>query len=171
MTTAPARTGRRTVHRPQAESFLRLDRLAVIGVSADRRKFGNTVFRALRDRGVGTVVAVRRGGGQVEGDPAYASVADVPGGVDGAIVMVAGDDADDAVTDCLQAGVQNVWLFQGLGAAGAMPAELAARCEAAGATVVAGACPLMFLEPVRGAHRFHRGLRTLRGRIDEEVGR
>jgi acyl-CoA synthetase (NDP forming) len=171
MATAPARAGRRrTIHRPQAEAFLRLDRLAVIGVSADRTKFGNTVFRALRDHTVGTVVPVHRGGGEVEGEPAYGSVADVPGGVDGAIVMVSGPAADDAVTDCLRAGVSRIWLFQGLGAPGAMSEELAARCAAAGATVVAGACPLMFLEPVRGAHRFHRGVRTLLGRVDDDDG-
>jgi hypothetical protein len=39
---------------------------------------------------------------------------------------------------------------------GAVSDEAVARCREAGVEVVAGACPFMFDEPVRGVHRLHR---------------
>jgi hypothetical protein len=41
-------------------------------------------------------------------------------------------------------------------AAVAVSDEAVARCREAGVEVVAGACPFMFDEPVRGVHRLHR---------------
>jgi len=38
-------------------------------------------------------------------------------------------------------------------------------CRDAGIDVVAGACPLMFLDPVKGFHKFHRTLRRMNGSI------
>ena len=36
----------------QCREFLALDRIAVVGASADERQFGNVVYRALRDHGI-----------------------------------------------------------------------------------------------------------------------
>ena len=54
----------------------------------------------------------------------------------------------------------NVWLFKGAGP-GAVSEEALQLCLDHGMSVVAGACPLMFLEPVRGVHKLHRSLRRL----------
>ena len=101
----------------------------------------------------------------VEGDPSYARVADVPGGVDGAIVMVSAPAATAAVAECLDAGVRNLWLFRGIGSPGSTTDETIELCKRRGATFVAGACPLMFLEPVGTMHRLHRGIRKMKGGV------
>jgi predicted CoA-binding protein len=153
-----------TVRREDASSFLDLPRLAVVGASADERKFGNTIYRALRDAGR-TVVPVNTGEETVAGDPCYPSVKDVPGGIDGAIVMTPAASAAGVVRDCIDAGIRNVWLFKGIGGPGATSDEARQLCHDAGISTIDGACPLMFLEPVRGAHRFHRSIRHLRGAV------
>jgi hypothetical protein len=47
-----------------------------------------------------------------------------------------------------------------------MSDEAVALCDELGLDVIPGACPLMFLDPVRGAHRFHRLVRRARGAVD-----
>lgn len=160
----PSKVRRVVIDMAEAEAFLGHPRLALIGASDDPKKFGNTVYRALRRGRDGQTIPVNPATDRVDGDACYATVADVPGGVDGAIVMVPPAAAAEAVQSCLDAGVREIWLFHGAGK-GSDTAEAIARCEAAGVTLVAGACPLMFLEPVSGIHRFHRGFRRLRGAV------
>ena len=147
-----------------AQGFLELRRIAVVGASADERKFGNTVYRKLRDAGY-DVVPVNPGADVIAGDPCFKTVADVPGGVEGAIVMTAAERSADAVRSCLDAGVDQIWLFQGLGGAGSASDEALQLCEKRGAVTIAGACPFMFLEPVKGMHRLHRSIRRMKGAV------
>ena len=98
----------------------------------------------------------------VAGDTAFADLAAVPGGLDGAVVMVSAERAAEVVAACIERGIDKIWLFQGIGAAGAVSDEAIRACEAAGVEVVPGACPLMFLEPVGWFHRLHRSARKLR---------
>jgi predicted CoA-binding protein len=55
--------------------------VAVIGASRNRAKFGNRAVRAFRQRGY-TVWPVNPHESEVEGLPAYRSIADVPGPID-----------------------------------------------------------------------------------------
>jgi len=144
--------------------FLSHRHLAVIGASGDRRNFGNTIYRELASRGY-NVVAVNPNAATVEGDPCYPDMASVPGELDGAIVMVARDKAADVVRACTARGVPRVWLFKGVGGTGSMSDEAVEVCQKAGVEFVAGACPLMFLEPVGWYHKAHRALRHLNGSL------
>lgn len=144
----------------RAAAFLESGRIAVVGASDVAKNFGGTIYRELRDRGR-DVVAVNPSASTVAGDPCYPNLAAVPGSVDMAIVMVSSTNAIDVVNDCATLGIPRVWLFRGLGGAGAVSDEAIARCREAGISVVAGACPLMFPEPVQGFHRFHRTMRHL----------
>ncbi len=141
-----------------AKEFLALGRLAVVGVSADPQQFGNVVYKALKEHGV-DVVPVHPSDLTVAGDPVFPDIGAVPGPVDGAIVMVRAGAAVDVVRACARRGVGHVWLFKGLGSPGSVSDEAVEECERHGIAVVAGACPLMFLEPVGLVHRIHRAAR------------
>jgi predicted CoA-binding protein len=149
-------------------SFLDGHRIAVVGASDREDSFARTVDRALSDHGY-AVVPVNPRLTELDGRPCYKAVSDIPGPVDGAIVMVGPDHAAEVVEDVAAAGVRKVWLFKGLGAAGAASADAVAACGRHGLQTVAGACPLMFLEPVGPGHRVHRSIRRLRGAL-EKVG-
>ena len=62
-------------------------RVAVIGASTDRRKFGNKAVRAFLRQGY-DVVPINPHEAQVEGLQAYRSVLDVPGPIDMATLYV-----------------------------------------------------------------------------------
>ena len=144
-----------TVAEETVRRFLSGRRFAVVGASDDPRNFGRTVYQALRDHGY-EVVPVNPAASQVEGDRCLPDLASVAGPVDGVVVMVGADHAADVVRDCVERGVDRVWLFRGLGGQGATSEAALRLCAEHGIDVVAGACPLMFLEPVGWFHRVHR---------------
>jgi predicted CoA-binding protein len=150
----------------QARAFLHCGRIAVVGASDDPKSFGGTVRHALVDHGV-DVVTVNPNVATIDGGPCYPSLADVPGRIDGVLVMVSGTTVEDVVRAASDLGIERVWLFKGLGGPGAASDDAVRLAHELGLDVVAGACPLMFLDPVRGAHRFHRTLRRLHHAVGE----
>ncbi len=141
----------------KAQGFLASGRLAVVGASEAKGNFGRSIVEALQAHVVPTVV-VHPSGSPVAGADCYRSVAEVPDRLDGVIVMVSAPTAEKVVADCIEAGIPRVWLFKGAGQ-GAVSGKAVRLCEGAGVEVIDGACPLMFLEPVRGVHRLHRAFR------------
>jgi predicted CoA-binding protein len=146
------------------QEFLAQRRIALVGASDDPRSFGRTVYCALRDHGH-DVVAVNPNYETVAGDRCYPDLASVTGDIDGLVVMVHRDRAADVVRAAAERGIPRVWLFKGLGAPGAVSEEALHECALHGIAVVAGACPLMFLEPVGGFHRLHRAARRMNGSL------
>ena len=141
---------------PTIDRMLELETVAVVGVSRDRRQIANVIFRTLRDGGR-TVYAVnsRAGGETLEGEPAHASLRDLPAGVEGVFLVLPADAVADVVREALDLGLRHIWIPRGIGGA-APPADVVDEARRRGADVVAGECPLMFTEPVRGIHRIHR---------------
>ncbi|HZS13934.1 MAG TPA: CoA-binding protein [Candidatus Dormibacteraeota bacterium] len=141
--------------------FLAQPRLAFAGASRDSKQFANTVYRELRNHGH-TMLPIHPEADAIEGDAAVPSPAALAGTVGGIVVMLKRDDALRATREAVDAGVPRVWLHQGVGAS-SVSDEAVQYCRDHGVAVVDGACPLMFLEPVAAFHRFHRGVRRLRG--------
>ncbi len=140
------------------ERFLAQQRIVMIGATDNPRKFGSTVFRAFIDHGY-DVVPVNPHHDRIDGVPCVPELRAVPGEVDAALVMLTGPAADQAVRDCVLRSVSMVWLFRGAGSPGAMTSEAVELCRVNGVQVIAGACPLMFLAPVRGVHQAHLSVR------------
>jgi hypothetical protein len=86
--------------------------VAVIGASADRRKFGNKAVRAFRDAGY-RVVPITPRHTEVEGEPAFASVLDFPGTIDMATVYVPPTIGEVVVESLAQKGIGEVWFNPG----------------------------------------------------------
>jgi len=140
------------------DDFLAQRHIAFVGVSREPKQFANTVYRRLRGDGR-ALYPVNRSeeATTIEGDIAYRQLSDVPGPVDGVVVMVPREAEADVVRQAIERGIPRVWLHRGLGQ-GSVSAEAVQQCRDAGVSVVDGACPLMFEEPVRGMHRIHRAM-------------
>ena len=144
------------------QRFLATDVIGVVGVRRDPKQFANGVYRRLRDTGR-TLVPVHPEADAIEGDACVPTVDQLPGEARALLVMVnaerSGDVVrrfvDDRIGRGIEPGTLTVWLHRGAGA-GAVSDEAVQACRDAGVPVVDGACPLMFLEPVRGIHRLHR---------------
>jgi len=86
--------------------------VAVIGASANRRKFGNKALRAFRHRGY-TVVPINPHADVVEGERAYATVLDYPDPIDEATVYVPPDIGRQVIDQVATKGIKKVWLNPG----------------------------------------------------------
>lgn len=99
-------------HRAEAasiERFFNARSVAVIGASRRQDTIGQTLVRnlVLGDY-QGRVYVVNKVAQSVAGMPAYASVADIPGDVDVAVVAVPADAVHDVVLDCAAKGVHGL---------------------------------------------------------------
>lgn len=86
--------------------------VAVIGASADPRKFGNRAVRAFRRQGY-TVVPINPHEKEVEGLKTYASVLSVPGSIDMATFYVPPDIGEQVIVEVAQKHIPEVWLNPG----------------------------------------------------------
>lgn len=135
------------------EDFLAQHHIALVGLSHDPEHFSHTVFRALVDRGY-DVIPVHPTEIVIEARPTYAHLQNAPKPVDGALVMTPADQSAAVVRDAIEAGVPRVWLYKG-GAGGSVSEEAVKLAEDAHLSLVAGECPLMFLEDAGFLHRLH----------------
>ena len=144
--------------------FLQGKRFAVAGVSRDRNKTANLVFRKLRQVGY-EVVPVNPNAPEVEGERCYPDLASVPGELDGVVAVTHPRVAMDLVKQCGDRGVQKLWFHRAFGQ-GSVSAEAVAECRARGVLCIAGGCPLMYCAP-DVPHRCVRWLLKMWGRLPE----
>ena len=133
----------------EAESlraFLQPRSIAVLGASRRRGTVGGEVIRNLAVGGfTGSLHAVNRRGEDVEDVKAYASVAEIPGSVDLAVVALPPQAVIDAARDCAAKGVRAlVVLTAGFGESGPegieRQRELVGLCRANGMRLVGPNC-------------------------------
>ena len=139
--------------RARIQTFLACRRLALVGVSRRSDHFSRTVLRELLERGY-DVVPVNENAAEIEGLKVSASVSEIQPPVQWALIMTPATRTLDAVKDCHDAGVMNVWLHAG-GGPGSVEPEALAYAERHGLELVPGECPLMFVENCGFVHRFH----------------
>jgi len=92
--------------------FPKYRKWAVIGVSEDREKYGNKIYRDLRNAGY-QVFAVNPKLATVEGDPCYASLKDLPEVPDVVDLVVPPAVGLKVVEECLALGVKRIWFQPG----------------------------------------------------------
>jgi hypothetical protein len=145
-------------HRETIDAFLASQSFAVVGVSSDRKKFGNSLYRAIRERGL-QVYPVHRSLETVEGDRCYRSVKDLRDKVKAVVTAVPPAETEKVVQECVDAGVELVWMQQG-SESGIAVGEAVRN----GMRVVSGKCLFMFLEPVKSIHAVHRWFNRIIGK-------
>lgn len=124
-------------HEHDVARLIELRSWAVVGVSQDPRKFGHRVFVTLLDSGY-RVMGVNPKGGQVAGQPLYASLADLPE-IPEVVATVVPPAATEQVTAvCAELGIEHIWMQPGSESAAAI-----AAARANGMTVVAHDCAMV----------------------------
>ena len=111
---------------------------AVVGASQDRQKFGNRVFRSLRDSGY-IVYPVNPKVGKVEGARAYPSLADLPETPDVVDVVVPPAVTEQIVKEAGQLGLKRIWMQPGAESDAAI-----AYCNEQGIQVIYDACAMVW---------------------------
>ena len=82
--------------------------------------------------------------------------------MEAALLMTPPDLTERVIIECAKAGIRRIWMHRGI-TGGAVSAAAVAFCRARGMSVVAGACPYMFLPRPGFIHRVHGLLSGRRG--------
>lgn len=147
--------------------FLAQKRIAVAGVSRNEGQAANTVYKKLRDAGY-QVFPVNPKAEEVEGDPCYADIKSIPGGVDGVVIATPPQATDQVVRECAEAGISRIWMHRSFGE-GSVSSEAIDFCRENNITVIPGGCPMMFCEPVDFGHKCIRWILNLTGGLPKQV--
>ena len=138
---------------PAVASFLQGKRIAVAGVSRQSNgHVGNAIFKKLRSAGY-EVFAVNPNAREVEGVACYPEIGAIPGALDGVVIATAAEDAMLLVRQCATKGVKHIW-FHGAFGPKSSTEEAIEKAKSFGLTVIENGCPMMYVEPVDGGHRF-----------------
>jgi predicted CoA-binding protein len=121
------------MNNPMAE-FPKLRKWVVVGVSEDRSKYGNKIYRDLRDAGY-EAYAVNPKLSEVEGDPCYASLKALPVKPEVVDLVVPPQVSEKVVDECIELGIKNIWFQPGSESEAALE-----KARAAGMIVVHDAC-------------------------------
>ena len=114
---------------------------AVVVASDNRAKFGNRIYRVLRERGY-TVYPVNPTLATVEGDPAYPDIASLPVGVEVLDIVIPPQRVPPVLDQAKAAGITRIWLQPG-----AESPEVIAHAAALGLEVIAGGpCAIIEVE-------------------------
>jgi uncharacterized protein len=137
--------------------FLQQPYIAVVGVSRSKNKFGNTVYRTLKQRGL-KVVPVNPHLTHFEGDKCYSDIETLPSHVSAVFVNTPPDKTRKIVESTMNKGIQHLWLQQG-----STNDEVMNYLKGKKINYIADRCIMMFAEPVGSFHRFHRFLSKVTG--------
>ena len=141
------------------KDFMQLKRIAVVGVSRSGKKFGNIISTELKQRGY-QVFIVHPEAKEIGGETCYPNLASLQGKVDGVLICVPPSQAGQVLREAAQAGMNKIWLQQG-----AQSPEVLAQARELGVKPIAGKCILMYAEPVRSLHGWHRAFAKLFGQL------
>ena len=140
------------------KSFLKLKNIAIIGVSRTGKGFGAAVYNHLKDNGY-TVFAVNRIGGFSNNIKLYTSLFKIDHPIEGIITIVPPAETEDVIQVAFDLNIKNVWMQQGSSSKNAIN-----FCKEKGINFVSDECILMFVEPVKSIHKFHRFVNKIVGK-------
>ena len=149
-----------------AAEFLKLERIAVAGVSRNKAEAANAVYRKLKGAGY-AVFPINPKADTVEGDKCFPDLAAVPGGVQGVVIATHPSVTDGIVRDCAQLGITRVWMHRSFGQ-GSVSQQAVSLCRQHGIAVIPGACPMMFCQPVDVGHKCMRWLLGVTGKLPKQ---
>ncbi len=139
-------------------SFLAPKQLAVIGVSRNPKKFGRLVYEALKDKGV-TVYPVNPNTENLNGDPCFKDINSLPGQVNRVYIVTPPEKTAENVRLAIDKGIKNIWIQQRSDTEQAL--EMIRDTDV---NLIHNQCILMYADPVKGVHKFHRFLNKLFGK-------
>jgi len=143
------------------ENFLTSKKIAVVGVSRKKQKFGNTIYRELKKKGY-EVYPVNPYMQVIDGDVCYPGISSIPDKPDAVLLSITPEKTEAIMPEVLNAGIKKVWMQQG------SQSETAVQfCTENGIDCVYNECILMFAQPAEVIHRAHKFFRGVIGKLPQ----
>jgi len=151
-----------------ATKFLKLKKIAIVGVSDKRETGCNSNYHKFKSSGY-QVFAVNPRLGTFEGDPCYPNLKAIPEKPDGVFILANPQVTEQIVQECVDLGINHVWMHCMMGTRPGLAINMTSvsdkavrLCREKGIQVIPGSCPNQFLKPDVG-HGMMRGLWRLFG--------
>jgi predicted CoA-binding protein len=136
----------------KVDDFLSQKSIAVAGVSSTSSTgAANSIYKKLKDSGY-AVYPTNPRTDTIEGDRCYPDLKSIPDELDGVVICTKPEVAVDIVKECIEIGVKRVWMHRAFGP-GSVSDEAAKLGRESNLTVISGACPMMYCQPVDFGHK------------------
>lgn len=149
------------VTRAAINDFLAAKRIAVVGVSRNQREYSRSLFQELLRHGY-DAIPVNPYVEELDGKRCFKNVREVSPAPERALLVLPEDKTEQAVLDCADAGVKDVWLHRHV-AGGVSDTRAIFRAEERGLNLITGFCMFMFLPRSPFIHKLHGGVMKLVG--------
>jgi predicted CoA-binding protein len=147
------------VTKESINKFFLTGNIAVAGVSRNNKKFGNSAYHYLKDKGF-NVFQINPFISRIDDDICYKNLNEIPEKVESLLIVLPPEKSGDVLKEAFTLGIKNIW-FQN----GSESDEAVKACEEKGINTVYKQCVLMFIEPVTFPHNFHRWITKVTGKI------
>ncbi|MCX8093246.1 MAG: CoA-binding protein [Candidatus Goldbacteria bacterium] len=144
------------VGKKDIENFYNSKKIAVIGVSRNKKKYGNMVFSELKKRGY-DVIPVNPHASEINGYKAYATIKDIKNKIDAVLIIVPASQQEKVAKECVDLGIKMVWMHEHIMKGVTNPIALAIIANS-GATLITGFCPFMFMPGSGFPHNLHKAI-------------
>lgn len=140
------------------KEFFNFDNIAVIGVSRNAKKFGNYIFNELKKNGK-KVFPVNPFLKEFGEEKCYNSVEELPDNIQRIVFVTKPEITNQLLPKVLEKGIANIWFQQG--SSDKLSIEF---CITNNLKFIHAECLLMYLEPVKSFHKFHKFIWKLFGK-------
>ena len=136
----------------EIQKFLAEKKFAIAGVSRNEKKWGGAIFKELTGKGF-ELYPINPNADEIQGVKCYKSVKDLPDDVKHLHITTKKIETEAVVKDAIEKGIEMIWIQQG-----SQTPEAIEAAEKAGISLISKKCIMMFAEPVKSFHSFHRAL-------------
>ena len=141
----------------QILAFFEKKKIAIAGVSRDPKKFSTLVFRELKEKGF-DVYPINPNVDTIHGFTCYQSVSELPVDVASLLLVTPKAQTLDLLKEAVSKGFRNIWIQQM-----SETQDTIAYAKSQNLNLITKQCILMYAEPVKGFHKFHRTVKQIFG--------
>ena len=134
------------------EDFLKSKKIALAGVSRNKKKFGYISFKSLVEKGY-NILPINPNANEIDDKKCFKSISDLPSDVESVLIMTPQNNTDEVLKEAIKKGIKNIWVQQMSNTKNTIGIAEEYQKE-----IVIGKCIFMFAEPISGIHKFHRTL-------------
>lgn len=142
---------------PIINDFIGLKRIAVVGMSRSGKKYGNYATKELITKGY-EIFPVHPEAQEIDGLKCYPSLKSLNGKVDGLWISIPPQKVNAVLEEAAEIGLKNIWLQQG-----AWSKDVQQTIDRLNLPVISKKCILMYAQPVKSMHKFHRTIKSVFG--------
>ena len=142
---------------PLIDDFINSKRIAVVGMSRSGKKYGNAATKELVSKGY-EIYPVHPEAQEIDGMKCYPSLKSLHGQIDGVWISIPPKKVNAVLEDAAEIGLKNIWLQQG-----AWSKDVQQTIDRLKLPVVSKKCILMYAQPVKSVHKFHRTIKSIFG--------